>query len=190
MGEASALSCTYKQKEVIHSKNVTTSWSSTAITHRLGQIISWLPHQLTTKPHFYCVPTVFLYVFVEFVELTWHIRHDPKCENRWNFFFNPIFCHELHEIPTMDIFGSGFAENLYMVRKKSERSFLLGFLCETFPKWLFPAKVTVLSTEIFSFFEWTEGELKKTKNFSAKHCHWAGKSHLGNVKHRKRQRKH
>ena len=68
--------------------------------HRLGQISSRLPHQLTTKPRFYCVPTVFLYVFVEFVELTWHIRHDPKCENRWNFFFKPIFCHELHEILT------------------------------------------------------------------------------------------
>ena len=53
---------------------------------------------------------------------------------------------------SMDIFGSGFAENLYMVRKKSERSFLLGFLCETFPKRLFPAKVTVMSTEILSFF--------------------------------------
>ena len=67
-------------------------------SHRiLGHITSRLPHQLTTKPRFYCVPTVFLYVFVEFVELTWHIRHDPKCENRWNF-FNPIFCHELHEI--------------------------------------------------------------------------------------------
>ena len=70
-------------------------------SHRiLGHITSRLPHQLTTKPRFYCVPTVFLYVFVEFVELTWHIRHDPKCENRWNFFFNPIFCHELHEILT------------------------------------------------------------------------------------------
>ena len=70
-------------------------------SHRiLGHITSRLPHQLTTKPRFYCVPTVFLYVFVEFVELTWLIRHDPKCENRWNFFFNPIFCHELHEILT------------------------------------------------------------------------------------------
>ena len=70
-------------------------------SHRILGHITWrLPHQLTTKPRFYCVPTVFLYVFVEFVELTWHIRHDPKCENRWNFFFNPIFCHELHEILT------------------------------------------------------------------------------------------
>ena len=68
--------------------------------HILGHITSRLPHQLTTKPCFYCVPTVFLYVVVEFVELTWHIRHDPKCENRWNFFFKPIFCHELHEILT------------------------------------------------------------------------------------------
>ena len=52
-------------------------------SHRiLGHITSRLPHQLMLKPRFYCVPTVFLYVFVE---LTWHIRHDPKCENRWNF---------------------------------------------------------------------------------------------------------
>ena len=80
-------------------------------SHRiLGHITSRLPHQLTTKPRFYCVPTVFLYVFVEFVELTWHIRHDPKCENRWNFFFSPIFCHEVDNILTNGFrhFNRGF----------------------------------------------------------------------------------
>ena len=78
--------------------------------HILGHITSRLPHQLTTKPRFYCVPTVFLYVFVEFVELTWHIRHDPKCENRWNFFFSPIFCHEVDNILTNGFrhFNRGF----------------------------------------------------------------------------------
>ena len=56
------------------------------IVHILGHITSRLPHQLTTKPRIYCVHTVFLYVFVDFVKLTWHIRYDPQCKNRWNFF--------------------------------------------------------------------------------------------------------
>ena len=43
----------------------------------------------------------FLYVVVEFVELTWHIRHDPICKNMWNFFFNSIFCHEVDDILKM-----------------------------------------------------------------------------------------
>ena len=48
----------------------------TVITHRLGRIISRLPHQLTTKPRFYCVPTLFVYVVVKFVELIYtYIRH-------------------------------------------------------------------------------------------------------------------
>ena len=57
----------------------------------LGHITSWLPHQLMTKPRFYFVPTFFLYVVVKFVELTWYIRQDPICENKWNFFFNSFF---------------------------------------------------------------------------------------------------
>ena len=82
----------------------------TAVAHILGQISWRLPHQLTTKPHFNCVPTFFLYVVVEFVELTWHIRHDSICKNMWNFFFNSIFCHEVDDILTNGLrhFNRGF----------------------------------------------------------------------------------
>ena len=75
-----------------------------------SQIISRLPHQLTTKPHFDYVPPFLLYVVVEFVKLTWYIRHDPICKNMWNFFFNSIFCHEVDDILTIGLrhFNRGF----------------------------------------------------------------------------------
>ena len=69
----------------------------TAITHTLGRIIDWVKsfkgcHISCRQSHvLLCSYFFFLYVVVEFVELTWHIRHDPKCENRWNFFSTRFF---------------------------------------------------------------------------------------------------
>ena len=67
--------------------------------------------------------------------------------------------------------------------------FSLAFSVLDISQMTFPSSVTVLRTEIFSFFEFTFGSLKKTKNFSAQHCHLRWEKSFGKCLAQKTQQK-